>query len=765
MARRLFLHLYLMRVPILMLLMLGVLLPCALSSPLLHAMADLEPNQVWLVAFAATLLLSTAITCCFLVLLYGGERADGQRKPPAPDDQLAATPDRLPPARWIVALLYVGGSALYLSFLYRVEQTMADAHLDTRGLASAFWLKAGLGTLLASLFILLIFVLDLWISDPRSKPQIEVFALPIAYIFNKVGWISSSVQFLNDQRPLRAVGLERLLARDNWLNLWLVRILGPGYGRFDGHGNPVEIYPGHRFAGFLFALSIGVYVFVGRGVYRQLANDAAFPPPAARDAVMLHVILLLLLTCWGLSAFCFFFDRFRVPALIPIALVVTLTSQLGPSDHSFRTIDRSPDSTLPKPQDLLADKKDRAILVAAAGGGIQAAAWTSQVLCGLQAEKESPLAGNVLAISGVSGGSVGAMFYLRCLENQNGTMDVVKASKESSLEAIAWGLAYPDLRRALLPVKAFVWPGADRGWALERAFRKNAQFPDPMNRPLTSRDLQKDWPTVLFNSTEVHTGDPIVFSNSDFPEPSPATDRNHALHGFHQVYAPQDVLLETAVRMSAAFPFVSPAAQPDVTGNTEHFADGGYFDNSGLFTLTRWLKTALPNPPAADSKEADHTPKQKILILIIDAFPDREWKGPTDTTHAWPYQLRAPVDTVLGVRSEGAAVRDLSDTSAVLQILSLRGYDAEALTVRYVPPAQVDGKPGPKNCPQEPPLTWRLTQVEQKCIDQQWSVIEPQVVSQMKDFFNGATRKEEGSRGQTQTRSMGNGLYVQWIAR
>ena len=63
MARRIFLHLYLMRVPILLLLTMGWLLPDALDSPMLHGLADLEPNQVGGVAFAAFLLLSAAITC------------------------------------------------------------------------------------------------------------------------------------------------------------------------------------------------------------------------------------------------------------------------------------------------------------------------------------------------------------------------------------------------------------------------------------------------------------------------------------------------------------------------------------------------------------------------------------------------------------------------------------------------------------------------------------------------------------------------------
>jgi len=130
----------------------------------------------------------------------------------------------------------------------------------------------------------------------------------------------------------------------------------------------------------------------------------------------------------------------------------------------------------------------------------------------------------------------------------------------------------------------------------------------------------------LLNATEVRTGDPIVFTNSDFPVPLPAIDPNHALHGFHEVYSGRDLNLESAVRMSAAFPYVSPAARPDWPGKRGHLVDGGYFDNSGLFTLTKWLKAAIPDLPPAGSTLRP-LPNKKILILSIDAFPDGQWAG------------------------------------------------------------------------------------------------------------------------------------------
>jgi len=763
MARRIFLHLYLMRVPILMLLVLGWLFPNLLQTPMLHGLADLEFNQVAFVTFAAFLLLSGAVSCCFLVLLYGSERADGLRQPPPEISLAAEMPIRLPLSTWIVALLYLGGGFLFLRFLLRVQQTMIAAHLHPAGMALRFWIQAGLGTLLGTLFIVAIFVLDLLISDPRSAPQIEVFALPIAYLFRKAGWLSRNLKYFSDARPLRALHLESILSSSNSLNLLLVRILGPGYGRFDERGNPVEIYPGHRFAGFLAAICFGLYILAGRGVYHRLASDAAYLPLQPYDAVLLQVILLLLLACWTLSAFCFYFDRFRIPVLIPIALILLLTSRLGPSDHAFHTVARPAQATLLTPADLLAAKQDRVIVVAAAGGGIQSAAWTSEVLCGLRHDLGSSFDDSILAISGVSGGSVGTMFYLRCVESLPGDMQGALAARNSSLEAVAWGLAHPDLRRAILPINALLWPGADRGWALERALRKNAQF-SPTDRPLAAVELQKKWPVILLNATEVRTGDPIVFTNSDFPVPLPAIDPNHALHGFHEVYSGRDVNLESAVRMSAAFPYVSPAARPDWPGNAEHLVDGGYFDNSGLFTLTKWLKAAIPNlPPAGTSVHP--LPNKKILILSIDAFPDGQWTGPGDTPHAWLYQLIAPAYAILHVRSEGQQVRDLSDSSNLLQILSLRGYDATTLTARYVPSNQATGSMAAVDCPQDPPLTWHLTEVEKACIDQEWNELKPELISQIKAFFAAGPPQPSGAPAQVATTQLKKGLYVQKIMR
>ena len=51
-------------------------------------------------------------------------------------------------------------------------------------------------------------------------------------------------------------------------------------------------------------------------------------------------------------------------------------------------------------------------MVTAAGGGIQAAAWTAQVLTGLDEIYGKEFSDSIGVVSSVSGGSVGAMFFL-----------------------------------------------------------------------------------------------------------------------------------------------------------------------------------------------------------------------------------------------------------------------------------------------------------------------------------------------------------------
>src|SRR5271155_6096386 len=116
--RRRFLLLYMMRVPLLFLFVLGFGMPWAFGTSMFHGVADLALPQVLMAAFLASLLVSTAITSCFLILLYGQERADGWIVQPAPQDRVSL---------WGVGVLYLYGGICYIVFLYSIRCFMTHA--------------------------------------------------------------------------------------------------------------------------------------------------------------------------------------------------------------------------------------------------------------------------------------------------------------------------------------------------------------------------------------------------------------------------------------------------------------------------------------------------------------------------------------------------------------------------------------------------------------------------------------------------------------
>jgi hypothetical protein len=494
---------------------------------------------------------------------------------------------------------------------------------------------------------------------------------------------------------------------------------------------------------FLFA-----YWLSGFGTFRELRDLQQWGSGGAPNLVLNYLLLVMIFWNFLLAGVTFFVDHFRFPALAALAIALVAIASLGNSDHVFPIIERTKaPATQLRPEEAFQRAPEAVIVVAAAGGGIQSAAWTSRVLCGLRAELPGgAFQKSVLAISGVSGGSVGTMFYLRCLEGPENDVSPAKWSQDSSLAAVAWALTHPDLRRVFFPGPATRWSLADRGWALERSLLKSAHFERTERR---LGELHSDWPVILLNSTDARTGDPIVFTDSDFPSSlTQGSSSNHYLRNFHQLYAGKDVFLETAARMSAAFPYVSPEARPDGPANGVHFGDGGYFDNSGVFTLSEWLKEASRYPNvSAESASPPPVRKKRILVLQLEAFPDSN-TADIETPKKWYYQLTSPIQTMLTVRSEGQLVRDKTAGEDLQKLLNGNGYETTWLLVRYTPSA-VQFPSGTVSCSANPPLSWHLTPVEKRCIDQAWTDISKQTSQEISEFLNhqGSFTEEECDAG------------------
>jgi hypothetical protein len=106
-----------------------------------------------------------------------------------------------------------------------------------------------------------------------------------------------------------------------------------------------------------------------------------------RLAPLCYFLLLTTVIVWGLSGLSFFFDAFRIPLFVPVVLWLSVAALHLKADHFYRIHKVSDEKDVyvapTDPGSILAratENDDRIILVAAAGGGIQAAAWTARVL-------------------------------------------------------------------------------------------------------------------------------------------------------------------------------------------------------------------------------------------------------------------------------------------------------------------------------------------------------------------------------------------------
>lgn len=176
---------------------------------------------------------------------------------------------------------------------------------------------------------------------------------------------------------------------------------GPGFKKDDGFA-----HDGHYVALWSFLLCLVVYLAVGIGKFFQIGYPAIVPTLA-------DLLVFLMILCWGLSAITFILDYYRIPLLVPFLLITILSAHFHATDHYFHMFRAKNSLYLSPPQVIRAGKPGtKVIVVAASGGGIKAAAWTARVLTGLEETNPRIFGDSVRLISAVSGGSVGAMYFV-----------------------------------------------------------------------------------------------------------------------------------------------------------------------------------------------------------------------------------------------------------------------------------------------------------------------------------------------------------------
>ncbi len=337
-------------------------------------------------------------------------------------------------------------------------------------------------------------------------------------------------------------------------------------------------------------------------------------------------------------------------------------------------------------------KKTPVYIVAAAGGGIRAAYWTGAVLSAF--ERQVPgFSCHLLAISGVSGGSLGAAAFAAALADDSGYSCSAEAEKktpfdptqttstmlsEDYLSPLLAGMLYADGVQRLNPLPFDAYKLPDRARAQERAWEIGWQetagsdrFADPFMDlwPEEKADAGVV-PPLFLNGTIVETGHPITVTPFAIGDDEAFSDTYDLLTRW-----PKNLPLSTAVDMSTRFPYVSPAATIELEERQFSVVDGGYFENSGAHVALQIARAFL----AAIGEDAARQ-IQIVPILIINDLERNADGGlaPEDLLQRPP--LGAPE------RESWFAAELTSPVLAALRTRSARGLNAEQELVRRFDP-------------------------------------------------------------------------------
>ncbi|HEX2333765.1 MAG TPA: hypothetical protein VHI32_11400, partial [Burkholderiales bacterium] len=280
--------------------------------------------------------------------------------------------------------------------------------------------------------------------------------------------------------------------------------------------------------------------------------------------------------------------------------------------------------------------------VAAAGGGLRAAYWTAHMLAAADDRTCGEFGRHVYAYSGVSGGSLGIAAYLaqrqiwermpgpeRC---QTGRREEMRSMlRRDFLAPVAGSLLFAEMTQRFVP---FNYLKDDRGATLAKAWSAawDDVFPDvkgKFDQPFLEVFAPGSSPAVFLNATAVETGRRVLATNVQRSRVPAAVDLFRPVRGLGALDT-AGLTVREAVLNSARFTYVSPAATvsackepaedgtcPEYTKVWDRLVDGGYFENSGLATLSDVIR-ALDAEPA----------KRRFIVIVIDNSNESELACP-----------------------------------------------------------------------------------------------------------------------------------------
>jgi hypothetical protein len=515
---------------------------------------------------------------------------------------------------------------------------------------------------------------------------------------------------------------------------WLRRLLGRlTFPPFDGAWDPpAQAFDIDHFmaAGFC-AATVAVFL-IEAYVFRPWTRVVTSLPSAAL------LLTLGTLLVWILGALAFHLRRYRlspVPTLIAAGAIGYLISGY---DHHFLATRRNPFQPLSAVQLASTVGDGNLVVVASAGGGITAAGWTTLALQQLIAARPA-LVHEIRLLSGVSGGSVGAVFYVAGLREDGALGRPARAlsdvlaeaharSVSSSLDAVAYGLVFFDFPRFLTGNLAFGGTQSDRGDLLETRWRDLAAGIKVPLHSLADQMGKGALPGLILNTTAMETGrrvmvTPLQFGTPDqiraptldeyLSAPVTGTQGGDAAAGASAETRAVDLDLWTAARLSATFPYVSPAARAMIDGAWgagaagHHMIDGGYNENYGVASALDFLA------PVVEARRLGQLHFRRLLIVQLRAWNARSpVPRPTAGIAA---SLAGPLIGVLSVRDGATLPRNQAALKQFIELWDGQdGLDVRSVVFEPRPPGAAASEDD------EEPLSWHMTEAQKRSLRGRW---------------------------------------------
>ena len=489
------------------------------------------------------------------------------------------------------------------------------------------------------------------------------------------------------------------------------------------------------------------------------------PPGVAQSIGVVAIFaLFLIVLVVVLSNLLLLGDRLGIPLiwLLVVAAFILNTSNLN-DNHKIELMrhKRDPDATVDvgrsfgqwfhsrADRDFYAKSNEPypVFIVAAAGGGAYAAHYTATFLARMQ-DSCANFAQHVFAISGVSGGSIGASLfaglaklkarnqpYVGCNLNSGDRYFERRTQKffeEDFLSPVMAAALFPDLLQRFLPFPIGLFDRSraldgsiESAWhdMIEDAVKEDASakaIPSPFERPFldlwTPARADEAVPALIINTTEVANGYRIVMS--PIGTGVPANKQWSKIARLHSLLPPakdagfeSDVKLSTAAGMSARFPWVLPAATVETGPDRKpmRLVDGGYVESSGVDSASQLLKALkVAVDRTKDTPDAINAKFYLVVLMGYEGTPveDRSLGAP-------PLPLRTLINT-WQTRAEiaflSAFVDACPEIGTCLEKAAAETSYRRALVELPVVPVFLNLRDF------QLPLTWQLTQASREII-------------------------------------------------